>query len=63
LSFLKRSEIFDVYFDSNDLYKASISISLEFQSENETLTNEIIDNEIRKLKNLLSINFAIEFKD
>lgn len=63
LHFLKRTEIFDIYFDAEKLYKVAIGISLEFQSENETLTNEIIDNEIRKLKNLLSINFNIEFKD
>lgn len=53
--YLKQVVIFDIYFDESLFNNINITIRLEFQSDSETLKNELIENEIEKLK-LLIIN-------
>ena len=53
--YLKQVVIFDIYFDESLFDNINITIRLEFQSDSETLKNELIENEIEKIK-LLIIN-------
>jgi phenylalanyl-tRNA synthetase beta subunit len=53
--YLKQVIIFDIYFDESLFNNINITIRLEFQSDSETLKNELIENEIEKLR-LLIIN-------
>jgi len=58
---LKNISFFDIYFDEKMLNKINVGLRLEFQSKNETLTNEQIENEINKIRELLIQNFSVEF--
>jgi phenylalanyl-tRNA synthetase beta chain len=60
---LKNIYFFDIYFDPMNLEKINIGIRLEFQSFLETLTNEQIEIEIEKLKQLLINDLKISFKN
>lgn len=59
---LKKVTFFDIYFDETIIENVSVGIRLEFQSENETLTNEIIEKEIERIKILLFNNFNINIR-
>ena len=61
--FLKKIEFFDIYFDNTSINTVYIGIRLVFQSMTETLTNEIVENEIMKLKIILIKQFKVEFKE
>ena len=51
--FLKNIIIFDIYFEEKFEGQVNLGIRLEFQSKTETLTNELIENEIEILKKLI----------
>jgi len=60
--FLKRLEIFDIYYEPNNNKFVNIGIRLEFQSNKQTLTNNIIDIELEKIKKFISLKFEALFK-
>ena len=60
---LKNIYFFDIYFDPLNFEQINIGIRLEFQSLLETLTNEQIENEIQKVKEILIKDFKITFKN
>ena len=60
---LKNIYFFDIYFDPTSQEKINIGIRLEFQSFLETLTNEEIEIEIKKLKEILINDLEISFKN
>jgi phenylalanyl-tRNA synthetase beta chain len=60
---LKTIEFFDIYFDEENNNSINIGLHLEFQSKFQTLLKETIDNEIKKIKQLLIENFDAFFKD
>ena len=60
--YLKRFEFFDIYFDENLNEKIKIGIRLEFESMVMTFTNEIIEEEINKIKEILIKNFDINIQ-
>lgn len=60
---LKNISFFDIYFDEKISKEINIGIRLEFQSKNETLTTETIENEIIAIRKMLITNFHIKFKD
>jgi phenylalanyl-tRNA synthetase beta chain len=60
---LKNIYFFDIYFDPLNFQQINIGIRLEFQSLLETLTNEQIENEIQKVKEILIKDFKITFKN
>lgn len=51
--YLKRVKVFDIYFDEKVGHEVNLGIRLEFQSKTETLTNEIIEFEIEKIKSVI----------
>lgn len=59
---LTRVEFFDIYFDPN-LTKSEVKlgIRLEFQSVSGTLTNQIIDEKISRIRTLLTERFDVTF--
>jgi phenylalanyl-tRNA synthetase beta chain len=59
---LKNIEFFDIYFNPNLQSEVTIGIRLEFQSFNETLTNEQIDEKSKSIQLLLKNNFNMELK-
>lgn len=58
-SYLKKVIFFDIYFDETLFNKVNVGIRLEFQSNEKTLTNDLIDIELNKLKELIIKEFAI----
>jgi phenylalanyl-tRNA synthetase beta chain len=61
--FLKKVEFFDIYFDQLSIEKVNIGIRLVFQSNKETLTIEMIEKELIKVKTILIQKFQVEFKE
>lgn len=59
---LKKIDFFDIYFDKKLLGKVNVGIRLQFQSNVETLTNELINLEITKISNLLEKEFYVEIR-
>ena len=61
---IKKVSFFDVYFDNAFINnQINIVVRLEFQSVNETLTNEFIENEIQNIKNILKNIYKVEFRE
>ena len=61
---IKKVSFFDVYFDNAFINnQINIVVQLEFQSVNETLTNEFIENEIQNIKNILKNLYKVEFRE
>ena len=61
---LKKLNFFNVYFDESFLKEIiNIVIRLEFKSENETLTNEFIEEEIINIKEKLKELYKVEFRE
>ena len=58
-AYLKKVIFFDIYFDESLFEKVSVGIRLEFQSNEKTLTNDLIDTELSKIKELIIKEFAI----
>jgi len=55
---LKSVEFFDIYFDKNNkINELTIGIRLSFQSTKETLTTEIIEDQLKKINFILIENF------
>jgi phenylalanyl-tRNA synthetase beta chain len=50
---LQKITLFDIYFDEKFGEKVNLGIRFEFQSKNETLTNEVVEREVENLKNLI----------
>jgi len=59
---LKNIYFFDIYFNPSNINQISIGIRLEFQSFWITLTNEEIEKEITKIKNILNSKFEVHLK-
>lgn len=57
IPFLKTITYFDIYFDKNDCNFVNIGIRFEFQSDTTTLTNEMIEEQILRIKKLLVSDF------
>jgi phenylalanyl-tRNA synthetase beta chain len=55
--YLKKFEFFDIYFDETLKKKIKIGIRFEFESMSLTFTNEMIEEEINKIKNILIKKF------
>lgn len=62
-NYLKNILFFDIYQEKNNNEIISIGIRLEFQSTKNTLTNDIIEGEIEKIKNLLILNFNVKIRE
>lgn len=62
IKYLKNISFFDLYFDSELIENINVGIHLIFQSEFETLQNEIIEEEIIKIRSLLKKELNVEFK-
>jgi phenylalanyl-tRNA synthetase beta chain len=60
---LKNFYFFDIYFQEINKENINIGIHLEFQSYLETLTTNQIENEIKKLKEVLILKFKVIFID
>jgi phenylalanyl-tRNA synthetase beta chain len=61
---LKKLNFFNVYFDESFLKETiNIVIRLEFKSENETLTNEFIEEEIINVKKTLKELYNVQFRE
>lgn len=56
---IKHINFFDIYFDSEIKDSVNIAIRLEFQSNNETLRTEIIEQQIKNLLSILNTKFKI----
>lgn len=61
-NYLKKLTFFDFYTNQEHQNRVNIGIHLEFQSQNFTLTSELIEKEINLIKELLIENFEIEFR-
>lgn len=61
--FLKKTTFFDLFFQNEDPNLVTIGIHLEFQSSSFTLTKEIIEKEIEKIKQFLCESCQAEFRD
>lgn len=62
-SFLKKVEFFDIYFDDNSVNLVNVGIRLDFQSEEENFTTDLIEKELNKIKLLLTTKFQADFKN
>jgi len=60
--YLKKLTFFDFYTNQESKNIVNIGIRLEFQSQNCTLTTEIIEKEINQIKELMMKEFQIEFR-
>jgi phenylalanyl-tRNA synthetase beta chain len=60
--FVKHAEFFDIYFAQNQQNIVNIGLRLNFQPQSSSFTNEVIDEEIIKIKNVLISYFNAEFK-
>lgn len=60
-TYLKKVTLFDIYFEENIIDKVNIGIRLEFQSNIETLTNEVIELEIEKIKAIITQQFTSSY--
>ena len=63
IKYLKHISFFDLYFDVNTIEKVNVGLHLIFQSEFETLQNEIIENEIIKIRFILKTELDAEFRN
>lgn len=63
IKYLKNISFFDLYFDSNITENVNVGLHLIFQSEFETLQNEIIENEIIKIRFILKNELNVEFRN
>jgi len=61
--FLKKTTFFDLFFQNESPDLVTIGIHLEFQSNSFTLTKEIIEKEIEKIKKFLCESCKAEFRD
>ena len=61
--FLKKTTFFDLFFQNESPDLVTIGIHLEFQSNSFTLTKEIIEKEIEKIKQFLCESCKAEFRD
>lgn len=60
--FLKSINFFDIYIDKKVNEAVNIGLRLAFQSSIQTLTNEMIEFEIVKIKNFLVANFEADIR-
>lgn len=60
--YLKKLTFFDFYTNQESKNIVNIGIRLEFQSQNCTLTTEVIEKEINQIKELVMKEFEIEFR-
>jgi phenylalanyl-tRNA synthetase beta chain len=57
-------EFFDIYYDSSNISEnINLGLRFEFQSKIKTLKNEFIEEEIKKIKELLILKFNVQFID
>ena len=61
--FLKKTTFFDLFFQNEYPHLVTIGIHLEFQSSSFTLTKEIIEKEMEKIKQFLCDSCNAEFRD
>jgi len=59
----EKTTFFDLFFQNEDPNLVTIGIHLEFQSSSFTLTKEIIEKEIEKIKQFLCESCQAEFRD
>ena len=63
VSYLKTVTFFDIYFDKTNTNFVNLGIRIDFQSSVETLTTEIIEIEMQKIKNILVLKFEGKIKE
>lgn len=63
IHYLKKITFFDIFIDQEFTNKIKIGLHLEFQSKNETLTNEIIEKEISMIYKILKNDFNLILND
>jgi phenylalanyl-tRNA synthetase beta chain len=56
-------EFFDIFYESINVTQLNVGLRLEFQSPTKTLLNEIVEEEMKKIKSLLIKNFQVEFRN
>lgn len=61
-NYLKSFYFFDIYFDAQNSNNINLGIRFTFQSNTETLTNEIVEKEMKKIQLFLITKFEIELK-
>nr|AYO28677.1 phenylalanyl tRNA synthetase beta subunit [Neotessella volvocina] len=59
--YIKNLEFFDIYIENKNFELIKIGLRIEFQSQKQTLTNEIIQNELQLIKNFFEKNFKSKF--
>lgn len=57
--YLRNVTYFDIYSEEQSVYKFKIGIRFEFQSNTETLRNDFIEEELKKIVLLINENFQI----
>ena len=60
---MKKTTFFDLFFQNEYPHLVTIGIHLEFQSSSFTLTKEIIEKEMEKIKQFLCDSCNAEFRD